>query len=128
MRTVPVLLALLAAGVGLGVTPRAAARASPACGARAGQRPVVRHGVVIVMENRSYADIIGRAPYITALARHCGLATNYHATTHPSLPNYLAMTSGSTHGVASDCSPAECPVRGKSIFSQVAAHHLGWRS
>jgi phosphatidylinositol-3-phosphatase len=128
MRTVPVLLALLAAGVGLGVTPGAAARASPACGARADQRPVVRHVVVIVMENRSYADIIGRAPYITALARHCGLATNYHATTHPSLPNYLAMTSGSTRGVGSDCSPAECPVRGKSIFSQVAAHHLGWRS
>jgi hypothetical protein len=83
---------------------------------------------VIVMENRSYSQIIGRAPYITALARRCGLATDYHAVAHPSLPNYLAMTSGSTYGIASDCSPAECPVPGRSIFSQVSARHLGWRS
>ncbi len=65
---------------------------------------------------------------VTALARRCGLATEYHAIAHPSLPNYLAMTSGSTHGVASDCSPAECSIGGRSIFSQVTAHRLGWRS
>jgi hypothetical protein len=39
--------------------------------------------IVIVMEYRSYADVIGRAPYITALARRCGLATSYHATAIP---------------------------------------------
>jgi phosphatidylinositol-3-phosphatase len=128
MRALPVLLVLALAGGWAFASPGAAAAGTPACGARADQRPAVRHVIVIVMENRSYSDVIGRAPYITRLARHCGLATNYHATAHPSLPNYLAMTSGSTHGIASDCSPAECAVRGRSIFSQAAAHHLGWRS
>jgi phospholipase C len=128
MRTVPMLLALLVATVCAAAMPGPAAGASRACGARVDERPVVRHVIVIVMENRSYSDVIGRAPYITALARRCGLATNYHAVAHPSLPDYLAMTSGSTHGIASDCSPAECSVRGRSIFSQVTAHRLGWRS
>jgi phosphatidylinositol-3-phosphatase len=128
MRTLPAVLALLAAGLCVSAPPGAAAGTSVACGARADERPVVRHVIVVVMENRSFSEIIGRAPYITGRARHCGLATDYRAITHPSLPNYLAMTSGSTHGIASDCSPAECSVRGKSIFSQVTAHHLGWRS
>jgi phospholipase C len=122
------LLVLAVAGACAFASSGAAAAGTPACGARADQPPVVRHVIVIVMENRSYSDIIGRAPYITRLAHHCGLATDYHAIAHPSLPNYLAMTGGTTHGVASDCSPAECPVRGKSIFSQVTAHRLGWRS
>ena len=128
MRALPVLLLLAVAGLCALASSGAAAAGTTACGARADQRPVVRHVIVIVMENRSYSDIIGRAPSITRLSRHCGLATNYHAIAHPSLPNYLAMTSGTTHGVASDCSPAECPVPGKSIFSQVTAHRLGWRS
>jgi phosphatidylinositol-3-phosphatase len=52
------------------------------------------------MENKAYDEIIGNfaAPYENALARDCGLATEYHAVTHPSLPNYIAMTSGSTMG------------------------------
>jgi phosphatidylinositol-3-phosphatase len=109
--------------------PGAAHAAAPApCGSRSHQRPVIRHVIVVLMENHSYSAVIGHAPYITALARRCGSATNYHAITHPSLPNYLALTSGSTHGDTSDCTPQECPVRGKNIFSQVTAHHLGWRS
>jgi hypothetical protein len=52
-------------------------------------------------ENRSFTDIIGsrlQAPYINSLAASCGLATDYHNTTHPSLPNYLAATSGIAQG------------------------------
>lgn len=123
------MLSLLAAVAVATVTPGVASASAPgSCGSRAHQRPVVRHVIVVVMENHSYSQIIGQAPYITALARRCGLATNYHAISHPSLPNYLALTSGSTHGQTSDCTPSECPIRGKSIFSQVTAHHLGWRS
>lgn len=123
------LISLLGALIVAAVSPGAAVAGAPAsCGSRAHQRPVIRHVIVVLMENHSYSAIIGHAPYITALAHRCGLATNYHAITHPSLPNYLALTSGSTHGDTSDCTPAECPVGGKSIFSQVTAHHLGWRS
>lgn len=65
--------------------------------------PSFNHIFVIVMENHSLSEIIGHAPYIDSLAAQYGLATNYHAVTHPSLPNYLALTGGSTFGVTSDC-------------------------
>ena len=67
--------------------------------------PVYKHVIWIWMENHSYGDIIGnkaQAPYLNALASECGLATNYHNISHPSLPNYLALTSGSTWGIADD--------------------------
>jgi len=79
------------------------------------------------MENHSFGDIIGntsQAPYINSLAARCGLATNYHNTTHPSLPNYLAATSGLAQArlpVLSfvDCSPsAICDTSAPSIFGQ----------
>jgi phospholipase C len=103
-------------------------KAPAACGQSARRAPVIHRVVVVVMENHSYSDVIGHAPFITSLAHRCGLAKNYHAISHPSLPNYLAMTSGSTHGIHSDCTPSECPQRGRSIFSQVTNHRLRWRS
>jgi phospholipase C len=104
---------------------------SPLCGALAGApRPAVQHVVWIFMENKSEGTIVGSRsdPFIRTVASDCGLATNYHSITHPSLPNYLAATSGSTHGVASDCRPAKCAQAGPSIFTQLAAAHETWRS
>jgi hypothetical protein len=80
------------------------------------------------MENHSLSSIQGHAPFLNALAKRCGSATNYHAISHPSLPNYLAMTSGSVHGVHSDCSPQSCSQPGPNIFSQLSRHGLRWRS
>jgi phosphatidylinositol-3-phosphatase len=74
-----------------------------------------------VFENHSYSQIIGSssAPYINQLANDCGLATNFHAETHPSLPNYIAMTSGSTQGITDDGGPSSHPLNVPSIFSQL---------
>jgi hypothetical protein len=68
-------------------------------------RPV--HTVVVVMENHSYADIIGNsaAPFINRLARSGALFTRSYAVTHPSEPNYLALFSGSTQAVPDDSCP-----------------------
>ena len=68
------------------------------------------------------------APYFTSLAADCGLATDYHAITHPSLPNYLAATGGSTFGITDDGSPSSHPVSSSSIFAQVSASGRSWRS
>jgi hypothetical protein len=91
--------------------------------------PPVRweHVVWIVMENKSYPEVIGSssAPYINALARKCGSATNFHAVTHPSLPNYIAMTSGSPQGITDDNDPAAHPLNVPSIFSQLGS---GWKA
>jgi acid phosphatase len=60
---------------------------------------------IIVEENRAYGTIVGsnQAPYIhRTLIAHGALLTNYYAITHPSLPNYLALDSGSTQGCTSD--------------------------
>jgi hypothetical protein len=71
------------------------------CGTR--RKPPVRykHVVWIVMENKGYSDIIGSpsAPYINSLAKKCGVAANLYAESSPSLPNYIAMTSGSTQKI-----------------------------
>ena len=81
-----------------------------------------RHVIWIWMENRSYTQVLGKtgdASRLASYAKACGTATNYDAISHPSLPNYIAATSGSTHRIASDCSPTDCPVPGNSLFSQL---------
>ena len=67
---------------------------------------------LVIFENESYDDIIGSpyAPYMTSLAKTWANMTQSFAITHPSEPNYLALFSGSTHGVTSD----ECPLTFKT--------------
>ena len=59
---------------------------------------VIPHVFVIVMENAGLNRAL-RAPAIARLASANTLMTNYYGVARPSLPNYLAMTSGSTWGV-----------------------------
>ena len=75
------------------------------------------------MENEGLGSIIGSssAPYINALANAYGLATDYSAISHPSLPNYIALTSGSDQGISDDSDPSSHPLSVPSIFSQLAA-------
>ncbi|MEI6668596.1 MAG: alkaline phosphatase family protein [Acidobacteriota bacterium] len=58
--------------------------------------PAFRHIFIIMMENKEFGDIVGNpeAPYLNDLVGHYGQATNAFALTHPSLPNYMALTSG----------------------------------
>jgi acid phosphatase len=54
--------------------------------------------VLVVEENHSYSEVIGNSsmPYFNSLASQYGLATQYFADAHPSLPNYLVLTTGLT--------------------------------
>src|SRR3954462_4674897 len=89
-------------------------------------RAKTSHVVMIVMENKEYDDVIGSpdAPYINRLARRYGLATASYAIRHPSLPNYLALTGGSTFGIDSDCT--DCHVSGRNIADQLEDAHRSW--
>ncbi|HEX3426353.1 MAG TPA: alkaline phosphatase family protein [Acidimicrobiales bacterium] len=87
--------------------------------------PTYRHVVWIWMENHSFGDIIGSAaaPYINSVANECGLATNYHNLSHPSLPEYIGGTSGlSVKDLKifdNDCSVSKrCSTSAPSIFGQ----------
>jgi phosphatidylinositol-3-phosphatase len=88
------------------------------------------HVVWIWMENASYSEIVGNpaAPYLNRLASECGLATHYTAITHPSLPNYLAATSGSDWGIRDDGPPSVHRLGQESLFAQLAAAGLSWRA
>jgi acid phosphatase len=54
------------------------------------------HVVLVVEENHSYSEVIGNAsmPYLNGLASQYGLATQYFADGHFSIPNYLMLTTG----------------------------------
>ncbi len=56
---------------------------------------------VIVMENHGYSSVVG-LPYIRTIASTATALSDYHASGHPSLPNYLALTSGTTWGITDD--------------------------
>jgi hypothetical protein len=63
----------------------------------------------VVFENNGYDQVIGNpaAPYLNSLARVGASLTNAHGETHPSQPNYIALFSGSTHGVVDDSCPQD---------------------
>jgi phosphatidylinositol-3-phosphatase len=97
-----------ASATSAGTARPAAGSASPsATGAQPGAVPVPAHTVVVVMENHSYAEIMGNpaAPFINTLAGRGALFTRSYAITHPSQPNYLALFSGGTQGVTDDSCP-----------------------
>jgi hypothetical protein len=83
--------------------------------------PAFGHVYVIMMENHSLASIQGSAsaPYINQLMTTYANATNYTAITHPSLPNYISITSGSFDMIGCDCMPTgtACTAFTCNIFS-----------
>jgi acid phosphatase len=83
---------------------------------------------IIVLENRSYEQIIGNpsAPYLNSLARTGTLATHYYAVTHPSLPNYVALTTGQLGRVKGNC--ARCLAPRKNLVKQMERAGVSWRA
>ena len=121
------ILALVACGSASSSSsqPAVQTRPSPPATVPSG-RPA--HIAVILMENEEYGDIVGssQTPYIHGLARRYALATSMYAITHPSLPNYLALTGGSTFGIDSDCT--SCSVDATSIVDQLQSDRISWKA
>src|SRR5579871_6190587 len=88
--------------------------------------PRLQHVVLIVFENREADQVAGspNAPHFNEYARAYADLTNYAAVAHPSLPNYLALVSGSTHGITSDCT--DCTASGPSLGSILSAAGRSW--
>lgn len=72
--------------------------------------------LVFVLENRSYATMKSSMPYLYSLATKYSYATNYYATSRPSLPNYLAIATGSSRGVTNNKSPTYNGFNGTTVF------------
>ena len=106
--------------------------ASPAPTAASTKIPRFSHVFVIVMENESAQAILGKpaAAYINQLAGQYDVALRYFAVSHPSLPNYLALTSGTTApldgtdcGVSSDC---HVPGANSNLADEIEASGRSW--
>jgi hypothetical protein len=107
--------------------------ASPAPTASATTLPPFSHVFVIVLENEGADAILGNAaaPYINSLAAQYGVALRAYAITHPSLPNYIALTSGGTANLdGTDCSvdASVCHVSGNqtNIADEIEASGRTW--
>jgi acid phosphatase len=74
--------------------------------------------LVFVVENHSLDQMRAAMPYTAALGKEFAVATHYQAVAHPSLPNYLAMTGGSTFGVTDDAPPSSHTTDQPSVFGQ----------
>ncbi len=77
------------------------------------------------MENKEYGSIVGSkaAPYENSLIARYGLATQFYAETHPSEPNYIALTSGSLNGTNSD---GYYNLNVPNVFDQIEAAGRTW--
>jgi phosphatidylinositol-3-phosphatase len=90
--------------------------------------PDFTHVVLVVFENHEASSIAGNpdAPTFNGLARRYARLTDYEAVAHPSLPNYLALVSGSTQGITSDC--WNCIVRARNLADTLAAAGRTWKT
>jgi phosphatidylinositol-3-phosphatase len=94
----------------------------------AGAHSARSHVVVVVMENQEQGRVLGsgHAPFLDRLARRGGVAANSYGVRHPSLPNYIALVSGSTQGITSDCT--RCRANAPNVAGQLEQAHRTWRA
>ncbi|KAI8873702.1 phosphoesterase [Ramicandelaber brevisporus] len=79
---------------------------------------------IVIFENTSY-DTVMKDAYFKQLAGQGLLLTNYKAITHPSQPNYIALTYGNNGGVTGD---SDKNVSGQSIVDLMEAKGVSWKS
>ncbi len=92
--------------------------------------PAIKHVFIIAMENKSYSQVwsTSSTPYITQLGNTYARASNYHAITHPSLPNYLDIYAGSQYDISTDCSPSSsCHISARNLADNLDAKGLKWK-
>jgi len=113
--------------------------------------------VVVMMENTTLATLqtADNTPYLTGLGQAWASSSNYHGATHPSLRNYIALTSGDPQGIGDDdvlhklfcdCHPTGpacsafncvvlgiplgncgCPINARNVADDIEAAGLTWR-
>jgi phospholipase C len=105
-----------------------AARSSPA---GTSTQPI-SHVVMILEENKPKTRIVGNAsaPYINELLGKYAQTENYFAVTNPSLPNYIALTSGTTAGITNDCNPpsVSCQANVSNITDSIEKSGRSWKA
>jgi hypothetical protein len=79
--------------------------------------------VLVILENTSFADAVA-APFIGGvIAKQGVLLTDYHAISHPSEPNYLALVGGSTFAITDNNNHI---VQADSVADLLEANAKSW--
>jgi hypothetical protein len=128
------MVVLVGAGCADGQGPAGTTPTSPPTTARelGGNRRLSVAGpqriIVVVEENHSFDQITGSpdAPFFSRLASQGTQLTAYFAITHPSLPNYIAMISGDTQGITSDC--GDCNVDAPNLVDELEQAGISWKA
>jgi hypothetical protein len=97
----------------------------------AGQKSVqFGHVFLVVEENHNYSDVVASAsmPYLNGLANKYGLATNYFANAHPSIPDYFMLTTGKTLTLIDALTPETFPVSDDNVVRELLAAGKTWKS
>jgi phospholipase C len=110
--------------------------ASPAapplpCGGIPAAQSRPRHVIIVMLENRSYDQVVGSAaaPYESRLARQCGSATEAFAATHGSASNYLAVSAGEYSPLSiRGCDYLACFTSADNIYQQLDRAGLTWKA
>jgi hypothetical protein len=83
----------------------------------------VQRVMVVVLENED-ATRADQQPFLASLAARGAQLRDYHALTHPSQPNYIAMFAGSAYGVNDD-GPVTLDV--PHLGDLLDAHAVSWK-
>jgi phospholipase C len=89
--------------------------------------PNFDHILLIMLENKPFSVLNGsQMPLLEGLANQNVLLSNYYAIAHPSLPNYIALMSGSTQGITSDCTT--CFLNQPNLADEIEASGRTWKA
>ena len=94
--------------------------------------PSVRFGhvFIVVEENANFGDVVANPalPFLNGLANQYGLATNYFANAHPSIPNYFELTTGQILTLIDASTPHDFPVSSQNVVRELLASGKSWKS
>ena len=87
------------------------------------------HVMIVLMENNSYEAIVGNSqlPYINSLVNQYGSVSTTDLS-HPSLPNYLGLTSGSIWNDPPDTTPQDQTYAGPQFTDELASAGISWKA
>jgi hypothetical protein len=88
------------------------------------------HVFVVVEENANYSAVIASPsmPYLNSLVSQYGLATNYFANAHPSIPNYFELSTGQILTLIDASTPRTFPVSADNVVRELLAAGKTWKS
>src|SRR6266576_4905680 len=87
------------------------------------------HVLIVLMENTSYEQIVGNAsmPFVNAQVAANGSVSTTDLS-HPSLPNYLGLVSGSIQNNPPDTTPQDGTYAGPQFTDSLASAGIAWKA